>query len=238
MIEVKNLTKSYSHNGKRKYVFKNLNFSIKDGESVCVLGGNGVGKSTLLRILGGIDFPDSGYINKNCSISWPFGVASGFQAGLTASENVKFVSKIFGTHSKKGIEEKIEIVRDFADIGDYFDRPYKTYSSGMKGRLSFGLSLAFKFDVYLLDEVLARGDIGFREKCKQAVKELKQFSSFIIVTHNYDFLKNNNIEKGFILHDQKMIEYDDVYLALKDCNKLLTKNNDSESDFSQENLEE
>ena len=167
MIEVKNLTKSFIYDdGKRNYIFKNLNFTIKKGVSIGLLGGNGAGKSTLIRILGGIEYADSGYINKTCSVSWPFGIASGFQGSLTASENVQFVSKIYGTHSYKEIKEKIDIVRDFADIGDYFDRPYKTYSSGMRGRVSFGLSLAFRFDVYLLDEVIATGDLGFREKCK------------------------------------------------------------------------
>ena len=167
MIEVKNLTKSFSYDdGKRNFIFKDLNFNINKGESIGLLGGNGAGKSTLIRILGGIEYADSGSVIKNCSVSWPFARASGFQGSLTASENVKFVSKIYGTHSYREIKEKIEIVRDFADIGDYFDRPFKTYSSGMKGRVSFGLSLAFKFDVYLLDEVTATGDMGFREKCK------------------------------------------------------------------------
>lgn len=225
MIEVKNLTKSFCHeDGKRNYIFENLNFTITRGESIGLLGSNGAGKSTLLRILGGIEFADSGYIKKTCSVSWPFGLASGFQGSLTASENINFVSKIYGIHSYRDIKEKIKIVRDFADIGDYFDRPYKTYSSGMRGRVSFGLSLAFRFDVYLLDEVIATGDLGFREKCKKALKELRKYSSFIIVSHNYDFLKKN-IDKAYILRNKTLQKYDDVDLAFKDVKKILTKSN-------------
>ena len=238
MIEVKNLTKSFNYDdGKKNYIFKNLNFTIKHGESIGLLGSNGAGKSTLLRILGGIEYPDSGVVKKDCSVSWPFGFASGFQGSLSASENVKFVSKIYGTHSYKEIEEKIKIVRDFADIGDYFDRPYKTYSSGMKGRVSFGLSLAFRFDVYLLDEVTATGDLGFREKCKNALNELRKYSSFIIVSHNYDFLKRN-IDKAFILSNKNLKEYYDIDLALKDVKKMFTKENLINSAIFKKELEE
>ena len=223
MIEVKNLTKSfYFNDNKPNYIFQDLNFSIKPGESIGVLGGNGAGKSTLLRILGGIEYADSGTVIKNCSVSWPFGVASGFQGSLSASENVTFVSKIYGTHSSKEIKEKIEIVRDFADIGDYFDRPYKTYSSGMRGRVSFGLSLAFRFDVYLLDEVIAKGDIGFKAKCKEAIKNLKKNSSFIIASHNFPFLKAN-IDKAYILYNKGIKEYYDIPLAHSISTEILTK---------------
>ena len=110
MIEVKNLTKSFCYDdGKRNYIFKNLNFTINSGESIGLLGSNGAGKSTLLRILGGIEFADSGSVNKTCSVSWPFGVASGFQGSLTASENVNFVSKIYGTHSYKEIKNLVKV---------------------------------------------------------------------------------------------------------------------------------
>ena len=235
MIEVKNLTKSFIYKGKRNYIFKDINFTVKKGESIGIMGGNGAGKSTLLKILGGIEYADSGSVNKTCSISWPFGVASGFQGSLTASENVKFVSKIYGYHSNTDIKEKIKIVRDFADIGNYFDRPYKTYSSGMRGRVSFGLSLAFKFDFYLLDEVTARGDLGFKKKCEKALEELKKFSSFIIVSHNLDFLKNN-IDRAFILNKNKFTEFKDVSLAMEVYKKIYSKSNKTKNEVIQEQI--
>ena len=235
MIEVKNLTKSFIYEDKRNYVFKDLSFTVKKGESIGIMGGNGAGKSTLLKILGGIEYADSGSVNKSCSISWPFGVASGFQGSLTASENIKFVSKIYGNHSNNEIKEKIEIVRDFADIGNYFDRPYKTYSAGMKGRVSFGLSLAFKFDIYLLDEVTARGDLGFKKKCEKALEELKKSSNFIIVSHNLNFLKNN-IDKAFILNNNELKEFKDVSLAIKVYKQLYSKGNKTKNPVIQERI--
>ena len=167
MIEVKNLSKSYLHNGLKIKVFKNLNFKINKGESVALLGRNGAGKSTLLRILGGIDQPDSGIIKSDCSISWPVGLVGGFQGSLTGRENVIFVSKIYLDRNKENIYDKVKKVQDFAEIGEFFDRPFKTYSSGMRSRVTFGLSMAFDFDMYLIDEVSSAGDERFRAKSKE-----------------------------------------------------------------------
>ena len=119
MIKVKNLTKSYIHKGKRNYIFKNLNFEIEDGESIALLGRNGAGKSTLLQLLGGIDKPDSGTIESDRSISWPVGLVGGFQGSLTGRENVTFVTKIYGGNNENIINEKIKIVKDFAELGKY-----------------------------------------------------------------------------------------------------------------------
>ena len=170
MIEVNNLTKSFYYQGKKTTIFKDLSFRIETGESVAILGANGAGKSTLLRILGGIDLPDSGSIESDCSISWPVGLVGGFQGSLTGRENVTFVSRIYA--DKKEISEKVRYVEEFAELGVYFDRPFKTYSSGMRSRVTFGLSMAFEFDVYLIDEVTAAGDQRFREKSKRLLIEI------------------------------------------------------------------
>ena len=142
MIHVKNLTKSYLYNGKRSLVFKDLNFVIEKGQSVALLGRNGAGKSTLLRLLGGIDKPDYGTITSDCSVSWPVGLVGGFQGSLTGRENATFVSKIYAGSDSESILEKVSRVENFAEIGKYFDRPFKTYSSGMRSRVTFGLSMA------------------------------------------------------------------------------------------------
>ena len=146
MIRVKNLTKSYVHKGKRIIILDNISFNINKGESIALVGGNGSGKSTLLRILGGIDLPDSGEIEKECSVSWPVGFSAGFQGSLSAKDNVTFVSRIYSSNDREQIKEKVEFVRKFADIGDYFYLPYKSYSSGMRARVSFALSIAFEFE--------------------------------------------------------------------------------------------
>ena len=128
MIEVSNLTKSFTYQGKKTTIFRDLSFKISTGESIAILGANGAGKSTLLRILGGIDLPDSGTINTDSTISWPVGLVGGFQGSLTGRENVTFVSRIYS--EKRKVPEKVRYVEEFAELGVYFDRPFKTYSSG------------------------------------------------------------------------------------------------------------
>ena len=220
MIEVKNLTKSFKHKGKRNYVFKNLNFRIETGQSVALLGRNGAGKSTLLQILGGIDQPDSGTINTDSSISWPVGLVGGFQGSLTARENVIFVTKIYAGNSKEIIEEKVNKVKSFAEIGKYFDRPFKTYSLGMKARVTFGLSMAFPFDVYLIDEVTSAGDARFRKKSKKVLSDLHKKADFIMVNHNLWALKLH-CDKAFVLHEGTLLEFDSLEQGISTHERLL-----------------
>lgn len=187
MIKIENLTKSYRTPTGRHYVFKDLNIEIPSGKSVAFIGRNGAGKSTLLRMIGGIDRPDSGKIITNKTISWPVGLAVGFQGSLTGRENVKFVARLYAKQEE--LKEKIEFVEEFAELGKYFDMPIKTYSSGMRSRLGFGLSMAFKFDYYIVDEVTAVGDARFKEKCAQLFKERHKESSFLMVSHSLNSLK-------------------------------------------------
>ena len=202
MIKIENLTKSYRTPAGRHYVFKNLNIEIPSGKSVAFIGRNGAGKSTLLRMIGGIDRPDSGKIITNKTISWPVGLAGGFQGSLTGRENVKFVARLYAKQEE--LKEKIEFVEEFAELGKYFDMPIKTYSSGMRSRLGFGLSMAFKFDYYIVDEVTAVGDARFKEKCAQLFKERHKESSFLMVSHSLNSLK----------------EFCDVAIVFKDDNAV------------------
>ncbi|MDP5189407.1 ABC transporter ATP-binding protein, partial [Rheinheimera baltica] len=166
MIEVANIYKRYHglHGG--DWVLKDVSFSIPPATSVGVLGRNGAGKSTLLRMLAGMDSPDKGTIQRNCRVSWPIGLGGGFQSNMTGRQNVKFVARVNGGESD--MERIIAFVQDFAEIGRAFDQPLATYSSGMKSRLAFGLSLAFEFDVYLSDEATSVGDAAFRDKATEA----------------------------------------------------------------------
>jgi len=213
MIEVNNISKSYFVKGKRIQILKNISFKLSDGESIALLGRNGAGKSTLIRILGGMELPDSGSIEKNCSISWPVGFALGFQGSLSAKENAEFVARIYCSSKKSEINKVVKSVYEFADIGEYFYMPFKTYSSGMKGKVAFALSLAIKFDVYLLDEVTATGDLAFKKKCKKAIKSLHSKSSFIIATHNLANLKSY-CQRALLIDNGTITEFDDVKEAL------------------------
>lgn len=207
MIRVRDLTKSFSYQGKKVTILKNLNFTINTGESIAVLGANGAGKSTLLRLLGGIDLPDSGTIETDSSISWPVGLVGGFQGSLTGRENVTFVSRIYA--GKAEIPRRVRYVEEFAELGVYFDRPFKTYSSGMRSRVAFGLSMAFNFDVYLIDEVTAAGDQRFREKSKRVLLDRKKNADFLMVDHNLWGLKLH-CDRAFILEDGTIEEYADL----------------------------
>ncbi|EFN6754678.1 ABC transporter ATP-binding protein, partial [Escherichia coli] len=185
--KIENLTKSYRTPHGRHYVFKDLNVEFPEGKSVALLGRNGAGKSTLLRIIGGIDKPDYGAVITNRSISWPVGLSGGFQGSLTGRENVKFVARLY---AKQGdLKNKVAFVEEFSELGMYFDMPIKSYSSGMKSRLGFGLSMAFEFDYYLVDEITSVGDARFREKCAEIFKSRHSESNFLMVSHNLNSIR-------------------------------------------------
>lgn len=186
MIRIENLTKSYVTKKGRHFVFRDINVTLPDGKSVALIGKNGAGKSTLLRIIGGIDHADSGRVVSNASISWPVGLSGGFQGSLTGRQNVRFVSRLFVPEHR--VSEIVAYVEGFAELGKYFDMPIKIYSSGMRSRLGFGLSMAFDFDYYLLDEVGAPGDAQFKAKSKVLLDNLKKNSNIIMVSHNLNDL--------------------------------------------------
>ena len=222
MIEIINLTKSYIVNGKRIPIFKNLNYKLEKGHSLAIMGRNGAGKSTLLRIIGGIDFPDSGIVKTDCTLSWPVGLVGGFQGSLTGRENVIFVSKIFANNSDLNINDRVKRVEEFAELNDYFDKPFKLYSSGMKSRITFGLSMAFDFDVYLIDEISSAGDQRFRDKSRKYLHEKLINSDFIMVDHNLGRLKYH-CDRAIILHDGGILEFDDLNYAIKEHKRLLNQ---------------
>lgn len=212
MIRIENLTKSYRTPAGRHYVFKNLNVEFPTNKSVALIGRNGSGKSTLLRVIGGIDRPDSGKVITDKTISWPVGLAGGFQGSLTGRENVKFVARLYATDRE--LREKVAFVEEFAELGKYFDMPIKTYSSGMKSRLGFGLSMAFKFDYYLVDEVTAVGDARFKQKCAQLFKSRHQESSFLMVSHSLGSLKEFCDAALFIGRDNQVKYFESVDEAI------------------------
>lgn len=213
MIKIENLTKSYRTPKGRHYVFKDLNVELPSGKSVALIGRNGAGKSTLLRVIGGIDRPDSGKIHTEKTISWPVGLAGGFQGSLTGRENVKFVARLYSTPDQ--LREKVAFVEEFAELGKYFDMPIKTYSSGMKSRLGFGLSMAFKFDYYLVDEVTAVGDARFKQKCADLFKARHEEASFLMVSHSLGSLKEFCDVALFIGRDNKVKYFESVDEAIQ-----------------------
>ena len=213
MIELRGLTKSYATPKGRHYVFKNLNAILPENKSVALLGNNGAGKSTLLRIIGGIDFADQGQVITNKTISWPVALSGGFQGSLTARQNIRFVARLY-VNSEDEVEYVVRFVEEFAEIGKYFDMPMKSYSSGMRSRIGFGLSMAFNFDYYLLDEVSAVGDRAFRKKSQLLLSELKQNSNIIMVSHNVkDLVRNCDV--AFVVRNGQAEYFDTVEQAVE-----------------------
>jgi capsular polysaccharide transport system ATP-binding protein len=188
MIQLKNVTKFYQTRSGPRYILKDVSLVIPDRANLAVLGPNGAGKSTFLRMIGGAEMPNSGKIVSDVLISWPLGISSGFQGSLTGRSNVLFVCKINGL-SIKWCRRVVEEVKAFAELGEYFDMPVASYSSGMRARLSFGLSMAFAFDVYLIDELTSVGDANFRKKAVNAFEQLKERASLIYVSHSLSSLR-------------------------------------------------
>lgn len=220
MIDVRNLYKRYHGPFGGDWVLKDVNFTIPDNVSVGILGRNGAGKSTLLRIIGGMDAADKGSVIRNSRVSWPIGLGGGFQGSMTGRQNVKFVARIHGGGDR--IPEIISRVQDFAEIGKAFDQPVKTYSSGMRSRLAFGLSLAFDFDVYLSDEATAVGDAAFRAKATKAFKDRVGTASIVMVSHQVGMLKDL-CQAGVWIHEGKAIWFDDIHEAIKRYHESIGK---------------
>jgi len=214
MIEIRKLTKSYLHHkGGRKYIFRDLSFTIPSGRNVAIIGRNGAGKSTLMNLLSKVDTPDSGRIITNKSISWPVGLSGGFQGSLSARENVKFIARTQGFRGQE-LQNKVAFVEEFAEIAEYFDLPVKTYSSGMRGRVAFGLSLAFDFDYYLVDEAMSVGDVHFKTKASDAFKSKVGQANILLVTHGMTQVRTM-CDLVVVLHEGQATLYDDVEEGIK-----------------------
>jgi capsular polysaccharide transport system ATP-binding protein len=221
MIVVEDVHKRYqTDHGPGKWVLQGVTFTIPRNLSVGLIGANGAGKSTLLRIIGGVDHPNKGRVDRQCRVSWPMGFGGGLQGSLTGRQNAKFVCRIHGHESD--IPDRLAFIQDFAEIGDAFDEPVKTYSSGMKSRLQFGLSLAFDFDVYISDEVTSTGDAAFKNKAAAAFKKLADHASLIMVSHGESTLRQF-CKAGIWIHDGKAHWFDQVDDALKAYKDSLPK---------------
>ncbi|MDR0408539.1 MAG: ABC transporter ATP-binding protein [Campylobacteraceae bacterium] len=189
MIKLENLTKSYLLENGRHYVFRDLSFEFPENANIGLIGPNGAGKTTLMNILGGTDIPDRGRVVTDKTISWPVGLSGGLQGSLSAKDNIKFIARVYGFTGDRMIE-RIKYVEEFAEIGEFFEQPVKTYSSGMRARVSFGLSMAFDFDYYLIDEAGAVGDASFKKKSLSIYQEKLSKSNVIIVSHNMNEIRS------------------------------------------------
>ena len=208
MIELVNLSKTYPMRGGSHTVLDCLNFRIAKGEKIGILGRNGAGKSTLIRLLSGAEQPTSGKILRGMSLSWPLAFGGAFQGSLTGLDNLKFICRIYGVP----YHDKIDYVQDFTELGKYLREPVKTYSSGMRARLAFAISMAIEFDCFLIDEIISVGDARFHAKCQHELFEKRVDRSFITVSHEAHNIREH-CTKACVLHQGKLHEFADVDMA-------------------------
>ena len=216
MIRFENLSKGFWVAGERKTVIDNLSLTLPTGKSLGLLGCNGAGKSTLIQIIAGILPPDSGRVVSDGSISWPVAFGGSFHPELTGAQNVRFVARIYGVDT----DSLVDFVEDFAELGKHFKMPVRTYSSGMKSRLTFGTSMGIRFDTYLVDEVTAVGDARFRNKSRLVFRDRMQASSSIMVTHNMREMRDF-CDAGIILDGGKLYYFDDLDEAIDQHEALM-----------------
>jgi len=211
MIVVKDLYKRYrTSHGYGDWVLRGLSIDIPTDVNIGLVGRNGAGKSTLLRLIGGVDSPSKGTVERNCRVSWPMG-QSGLQGSLTGRQNAKFICRIHGFAEE--LESRLAYIQDFSELGKAFDEPVRTYSSGMRARLQFGLSLAIDFDVYISDEMTAAGDVLFKKKSLEAFENLAGRAGLIMVSHNEKVLMDF-CTAGICLIDGKLQWFDEIGEAL------------------------
>lgn len=209
MIALHNLTKSFLANGIRKTVLQDATALLPSGRSVALLGRNGAGKSTLLRLIAGTLDPTAGEIRLTGSVSWPVGFAGSFHGDLSGAQNTRFIARIYGVDS----DELIDFTAGFADLGAQFHAPFRTYSSGMKARLAFGVSMGIAFDTYLVDEVTAVGDAAFRTKSNDLFQARMRSAGSIVVSHSMGLVREL-CDAAAVLEAGQLIYFDDVDAAI------------------------
>jgi capsular polysaccharide transport system ATP-binding protein len=180
MISLRAVKKAYATRGGTNAVLRGVDLRVGPGEKVGILGRNGSGKSTLIRLISGAERPSSGEIVRGMSVSWPLAFAGGFQGSLTGIDNLKFICRLYGVNAN----EQLGFVEDFTELGKYLREPLKHYSSGMRARLAFAISMAIEFDCFLIDEVIAVGDSRFHEKCRRELFERRSDRSLVLVSHD------------------------------------------------------
>lgn len=215
MISVEHVSKRYLTRQGWRTVLHDINFTLQKGEKIGILGRNGAGKSTLIRLISGVEPPSEGEIKRTMSISWPLAFSGAFQGSLTGMDNLRFICRIYNVD----IDYVKNFTEEFSELGQYLYEPVKRYSSGMKARLAFALSLAVEFDCYLIDEVIAVGDSRFAEKCRYELFEKRKERSIILVSHSHSAMKQY-CDNAIVLENGHMHTFEDMDKAYEYYNAL------------------
>ncbi|HEM7888616.1 MULTISPECIES: ABC transporter ATP-binding protein [Burkholderia] len=205
MIELRNLSKVYHTRQGRKTVLDKVNLRVRKGQRIGILGRNGAGKSTMIRMISGAELPTSGAIERKMSVSWPLAFGGAFQGSLTGMDNLRFICRVYGTDPK--LSEPF--VQEFSELGYYLREPVKSYSAGMRARLAFAISMAIEFDCFLIDEIIAVGDSRFHAKCHHELFERRKDRSLIIVSHDAGYIREH-CDTAAVLTNGKLHSFDNV----------------------------
>lgn len=208
MIELVDVSKRYHTRSGRRTVLDAVNLRINHGERVGILGRNGAGKSTLIRLISGSELPTSGSIRRSMNVSWPLAFGGAFQGSLTGLDNLRFICRVYGASH----ETALPFVEEFSELGQYLREPVKKYSSGMRARLAFAVSMAIEFDCFLIDEIIAVGDARFHEKCNYELFEKRKDRAMIVVSHEAQRIRET-CSRACVLNDGRLYEFDDIEQA-------------------------
>lgn len=198
-----------------KRVLNELDFKIEKGQHVGLLGRNGAGKTTLIKLIGGVELPTSGKVVRRMTCSWPLGFGGGFQGSLTGYDNARFIARIYG----QDYSDIKNFIEDFSELGRQLQMPVKTYSSGMRARLAFALSLVIEFDCYLIDEVILVGDQNFHKKCHYELFERRADRALILASHSSEMIREF-CTSAIVLSNGKGTTFPDLEEALETYEKL------------------
>ena len=216
MIRVRNLHKTYRTRFGTNHVLRDVNFDLRKGEKLGILGRNGAGKSTLIRLVSGAEQPSSGAIERTMSVSWPLAFGGAFQVNLTGADNVRFISRIYNQDFKRNLA----FVEDFAELGPYIREPVRSYSSGMRARLAFAISMIIEFDCFLIDEVGAVGDARFHDRCNYELFDKRADRAMIIISHDAAYVRDHCNRWG-LLHDAHLALFDDFEDAYAEFKEVI-----------------
>lgn len=209
MIEFRNVSKHYLTNTSRKVIVDRLNLKLPFGAKVGLLGRNGAGKTTLMAMVAGTVQPISGAIRRHGAISWPLGFGGSFNGELTGAQNVRFVARIYGMDT----DALVAYVADFAEIGEFMDMPVRSYSSGMKARLGFGMAMGISFDWYLVDEITAVGDTRFKRKSLAVFRSRLKDAGLMMISHSTSTIRTY-CTSGLVLENGRVRYFPDVEEAI------------------------
>lgn len=210
MIELEHVRKCYPTRHGQAEILQDVNLQVERGEKISILGGNGSGKSTLIRLIGGVERPTSGTVTRTMRVSWPLAFSGTFQGSLTGIDNARFICRIY----EIDIETVIDFIEDFTELGRYLKEPVKSYSSGMRARLAFALSMSVEFDCYLIDEIAAVGDTRFQHRCNDELFVRRSDRALIIVSHDSHYLRAH-CSRGAVLAGGRLHHFDEIEPAIE-----------------------